>query len=75
VGLAAAGAALAGAALAGLSFGGQAQALEQPIHEQIDVGGLACVHLGADIAIPDQPGGRTALALQRLDLAPGACTA
>jgi hypothetical protein len=68
----AAGVALAGASAVLLSPG--AQAFEQRIDQPLDLGGLACVHVGAHIAIPEQVGDPTALALQRLDVAPGPCT-
>jgi hypothetical protein len=62
----------AGVAVAGLGQA-HAQAFEQPIEQHVDLGGAACLHLSADIAVPERPGDRTALALQQASATLGPC--
>jgi hypothetical protein len=70
----AAAAAAAGVGLAALAPGGQAQAFEQPVEQHVDLGGAACLHLAADLAIPEHAGDRTALALRQASATLGSCS-
>jgi hypothetical protein len=65
--------AAAGLGLATLSLSAQPQAFEQTPRHDIDLVGVACVHLAADVAIPEHPGDRTALALQEASVTLGGC--